>query len=110
MAVGGDIDSKMKGDNEMNGDGGVVEHNQVSSSVMTDSSNGSGSMMNGSSSSSRSRGAEKHSKVEVNCGDSGSTITVKATFKEDTIRFKFELSAGCFQLYEEVAKRFARVS
>ncbi|MCD9640167.1 hypothetical protein HAX54_025311 [Datura stramonium] len=106
MPVGGDADSQMKRDNEMDGDGGIIEHNQASSSAMTDSSNGSGSMMNGSSSSSRSRGAEKHSKVEANCGDSGSTITVKATYKEDTIRFKFELSAGCFQLYEEVAKRF----
>lgn len=108
MVVGGDVDSKMKGDNEMDGDGRVIEHNQASSSAMTDSSNGSGSgsMINGSSSSSHSRGAEKHSKVEVNCGDNGSTITVKATYKEDTIRFKFDLSAGCFQLYEDVAKRF----
>ncbi|XP_060216549.1 protein NLP9-like [Lycium barbarum] len=106
MAVGGDADSKMKGDNIMDGDGGVIEHNQASSSAMTDSSNGSGSMMHGSSSSSHSRRAHKHSKVEANCGDSGSTITVKATYKEDTIRFKFELSAGCFQLYEQVAKRF----
>ncbi|KAK6776195.1 hypothetical protein RDI58_027196 [Solanum bulbocastanum] len=106
MVVGGDVDSKMKGDNEMDGDGGVIEHNQASSSAMTDSSNGSGSMINGSSSSSRSRDGEKHSKVEVNCGDNGLTITVKATYKEDTIRFKFDLSAGCFQLYEDVAKRF----
>uniref|UniRef100_A0A0V0IWW3 Uncharacterized protein n=1 Tax=Solanum chacoense TaxID=4108 RepID=A0A0V0IWW3_SOLCH len=108
MVVGGDVDSKMKGDNEMDGDGRVIEHNQASSSAMTDSSNGSGSgsMINGSSSSSHSHGAEKHSKVEVNCGDNGSTITVKATYKEDTIRFKFDLSAGCFQLYEDVAKRF----
>nr|XP_016455855.1 PREDICTED: protein NLP9-like [Nicotiana tabacum] len=105
-AAGGDGDTKMKGDNEMDGDGGVIEHNQASSSAMTDSSNGSESMMNGSSSSSRSRGARNHSKVEANFGDSGSTITVKATYKEDTTRFKFEPSAGCFQLYEEVAKRF----
>ncbi|KAF3621143.1 Protein NLP9 [Capsicum annuum] len=106
-AVGGDTDNKIKRDTEIDGDGGVIEHNQASSSAMTDSSNGSGSMMNGSSSSSRSRGgAEKYSMVELNCGDSGSTITVKATYKEDTIRFKFELSAGCLQLYEEVAKRF----
>ncbi|KAF2321985.1 hypothetical protein GH714_005193 [Hevea brasiliensis] len=47
---------------------------------------------------------EKHSKVK--CDDHGSKITVKATYKEDTIRFKFEPSAGCFQLYEEIAKRF----
>ncbi|KAE9452826.1 hypothetical protein C3L33_15263, partial [Rhododendron williamsianum] len=33
-------------------------------------------------------------------------ITVKATYKEDMVRFKFEPSLGCSQLYEEVAKRF----
>ncbi|KAE8702942.1 Plant regulator RWP-RK family protein, putative isoform 2 [Hibiscus syriacus] len=35
-----------------------------------------------------------------------SKITVKATYKEYTARFKFEPSAVCFQLYEQVAKRF----
>ncbi|KAG6395488.1 hypothetical protein SASPL_146133 [Salvia splendens] len=33
-------------------------------------------------------------------------ITVKATDGENTVRFKFEPSAGCFELYSEVAKRF----
>jgi hypothetical protein len=31
---------------------------------------------------------------------------VKATYGDDTIQFKFEPSARCFQLYEEVEKRF----
>ncbi|XP_059305138.1 protein NLP8-like [Lycium ferocissimum] len=83
-----------KGSIEMDGDDNVMEHNKASSSGMTDSSNTSRSTMNGSSSSSR--------RVE----DGGSPITVKATYKEDKIRFKFEPSAGCFQLYEEVAKRY----
>ncbi|XVF29460.1 hypothetical protein REPUB_Repub15cG0123200 [Reevesia pubescens] len=87
------------------GDDGIVEHNhQPTSSSMTDSSNGSGSMLHGSSSSSQSFEEAKNSKVKTICVDSSSKITVKATYKEDTIRFKFDPSAGCFQLYEEVAK------
>ncbi|MCD7446629.1 hypothetical protein HAX54_012115 [Datura stramonium] len=93
--------TKTRGSTEMDGDG-IMEHNKASSSGMTDSSNTSRSTMNGSSSSSRSFGEQKRTKVE----DGGSQITVKATYKEDTIRFKFEPSAGSFQLYEEVAKRF----
>lgn len=90
------------------GDGGdgIVEHNQPTSSSMTDSSNGSGSMVNGSSSSSQSFDERKHSKCKTSCADSASKIIVKATYREDTIRFKFEPSLGCFLLYEDIAKRF----
>ncbi|XP_055820001.1 protein NLP9-like [Solanum dulcamara] len=102
MANTDDVEKKMKGSIETDGDDGVMEHNKVSSSGVTDSSNTSRSTMNGSSSSSRSSGERKHTTVE----DGGSQIAVKATYKEDKIRFKFEPSAGCFQLYEEVAKRF----
>ncbi|KAK9289270.1 hypothetical protein L1049_017746 [Liquidambar formosana] len=91
---------------EMNGDDGIVERSLPTSSGMTDSSNGSGSTMNGSSSSSPSLSDQKHLKIKTSVGDSGSKITVKATYKDDMVRFKFEPSAGCFQLYEEVAKRF----
>ncbi|CAI9777060.1 unnamed protein product [Fraxinus pennsylvanica] len=45
-------------------------------------------------------------RLRQDLGDNGSKITVKATYKEDTTRFKFEPTAGCFHLYEEVAKRF----
>ncbi|XP_022733569.1 protein NLP9-like [Durio zibethinus] len=94
-------------DTEMEGDDGIVEHNhRPISSSMTNSSNGSDSMLHGSSSSSQSFKGSKNSKLKTNCVDSSSKITVKATYKEDTVRFKFEPSAGCFQLYEEVAKRF----
>ncbi|KAI3459768.1 hypothetical protein Pfo_016433 [Paulownia fortunei] len=108
MTAGDEIDTKLKDDNGMDRDDGVVEHNQPTSSGMTDSSNGSGSgsMMNGSSSSSRSFGKRQNPKSETSYGDSGSKIIVKATYKEDTIRFKFEPAGGCVQLYEEVAKRF----
>ncbi|KAK4357833.1 hypothetical protein RND71_023443 [Anisodus tanguticus] len=94
--------TKKKANTEMDGDDIIIEHNKASSSGMADSSNMSRSTMNGSSSSSHSFGEKKHTKVE----DGGSQITVKAIYKEDKIRFKFEPSVGCFQLYEEVAKRF----
>lgn len=91
-------------DTSMNGEDGIDDHNQSSSSGMTESSNGS--LMNGSSSSSPSFNGVKNTKTEMLFGDEGSKITVKATYKEDTVRFKYERSAGWFQLYEEVAKRF----
>lgn len=87
-------------------DDGIVEHNRPASSSMTDSSDGSGSIMHGSSSSSQSFEEGKHSKERTSSHDSGSKVTVKATYKDDTIRFKFEPSDGCFQLYDEVSKRF----
>ncbi|KAK9059143.1 hypothetical protein SSX86_021762 [Deinandra increscens subsp. villosa] len=95
MANGDDMDTSMNDDHDH-------DHNQSTSSGMTDSSNGS--MMNGSSSSSPSFSGLKNPKV-VSC-DEGSKLTVKATYKEDTVRFKFEPSSGWFQIYEEVAKRF----
>ncbi|KAL2507243.1 Protein NLP9 [Forsythia ovata] len=105
VAAGDEIYTTFKGDIGVDGDA-VFEHNQPTSSGMTDSSSGPGSTMKGSSSSSRSCGERKHSQTEASCGESSSKITVKATYKEDTIRFKFDPSAGCFQLYEEIAKRF----
>ncbi|TKY67481.1 NLP8 protein [Spatholobus suberectus] len=85
---------------------GADEHNHPTSSSTTDSSNGFGSMMHGSSSCSQSFENQKHSKVKSTCVDSGSKIIVKASYRGDTIRFKFDPFAGCFQLYEEVATRF----
>lgn len=80
-----------------------VEHNQRVSSGMTDSSNGSGtgSMMKGSSSSSHSFRKRQNPITE---GES--KVTIKATYKEDTFRFKLEAAGGCIQLYEVVAERF----
>ncbi|KAE8704453.1 hypothetical protein F3Y22_tig00110450pilonHSYRG00101 [Hibiscus syriacus] len=69
-------------DIRMERDDGIIEHNHGPTSSMADSLNGSFSV------------------------DSSSKITVKATYKDNTIRFKFEPSSGCFQPYEEVAKRF----
>jgi hypothetical protein len=93
-------------DTKMEGDDGNVEHNQPTSSSMTDSSNGTGSMMHGSISSSSSFEERKHSKVQTSFCDGDLKITVKASYKEDIIRFKFDPSAGCLQLYKEVSNRF----
>ncbi|CAJ1933363.1 unnamed protein product [Sphenostylis stenocarpa] len=90
----------------VDGGEGIDEHNHPNSSSTTNSSNGSGSMMHGSSSCSQSLENQKHSKVKSTCVDSGSKMIVKASYRGDTIRFKFDPSAGCFQLYEEVATRF----
>ncbi|KAK4489098.1 hypothetical protein RD792_004892 [Penstemon davidsonii] len=84
------------------GDDGPVEHSQVTSSGTTDSSNESGSLMGGCTSSSGSFGQKTPTKII----DSGSKITAKAIYKEDMIRFKFDPCARCYELYEEVAKRF----
>ncbi|KAF5950408.1 hypothetical protein HYC85_012401 [Camellia sinensis] len=99
---------------EADDDGVVIEHNQPttssgmtdsssgSGSGMTDSSSGSGSRAHGSSSSSPSFGEQQeHTKLQTS-----SKITVKATYKEDTVRFKFEPCGGCHKLYDEVGKRF----
>ncbi|KAE9593310.1 putative transcription factor Nin-like family [Lupinus albus] len=86
--------------------GGAVEHNHPTPSSMTDSSSGSGSTMHGSSSSSQISENQKQSKRKSTCVDSESKIIAKATYREDTIRFKFDPSIGCSQLYAEVATRF----
>ncbi|KAI5653548.1 hypothetical protein M9H77_30735 [Catharanthus roseus] len=99
-------DAKEKNSYVLDGDDGVLEQSHPTSSSMTDSSNGSGSMMNGSSSCSRSFAKQKHSKDEASFEECGSKITVKASYKDDTVRFKFDPSFGCFNLYEEVARRF----
>ncbi|KAL5543213.1 hypothetical protein UlMin_010923 [Ulmus minor] len=98
--------SKLGMDTVGNKEDGTTEHNQPASSSMTDSSNGCGSMMNGSSSSSQSFEECKHPKAKASCVDGESKIIVKATYKEDMVRFKFDTSGGCLQLYEEIAKRF----
>lgn len=95
-AVNVSVDSRMDDGDRL------VELNQPTTSSMTDSSNAS--MTHGSSSSSPDFGEPKSAKTEI-C-EVDSRITVKATYKEDTIRFKFDPCLGCFQLYEEIAKRF----
>ncbi|KAF9679197.1 hypothetical protein SADUNF_Sadunf07G0115000 [Salix dunnii] len=94
-------------DTKIEGDDRNVECIQPTCSSMTDSSNGSGSIMHGSTSSSPRLEGRKHSEEKTSFGDGDLKITVKARYREDTIRFKFDPSAaGCFQLYEEVSKRF----
>ena len=90
----------------VDGDAGVVERNHLTSSSLTDSSSGSGSMMHSISSGSQSFKNQNQSNVKSTIVDSGSKLIVKAIYREDTIRFKFDRSAGCLRLYEEVAARF----
>ncbi|RYR22914.1 hypothetical protein Ahy_B03g068203 isoform C [Arachis hypogaea] len=73
------------------------EHHNPATSSMSDSSNDSGS---------RKFENRKHLKAKSPCVDRGSKIIVKAAYKEDMIRFKFDPAAGCLQLYEQVATRF----
>ncbi|KAH0744028.1 hypothetical protein KY290_032021 [Solanum tuberosum] len=65
MTVRVDVNTNMKGDNEIDGDGGVTKHKQANFSTMTDSSNMSKLMLNDRSTSSRGHSAEKLSKVEA---------------------------------------------
>ncbi|CAH8374076.1 unnamed protein product [Eruca vesicaria subsp. sativa] len=82
--------------------GNIMEPNKYKS----DSSNGSGAVMLRSSSTFMDGGNQMRTN-KSNSSESGSKmITVKATYREDTIRFKFEPLVGCLQLYKEVRKRF----
>lgn len=76
----------------------LTEHSHPTSSSMTDSSSGSAS----------SHPTFKKSSKEVLASntDGGTTITVKATYKDDTVRFKFIPSNGCPHLFEEIGKRY----
>lgn len=86
--------------------GNIIEPNQSISCSISDSSNGSGAVMLGSSSTSMEDWNQMRTH-NSNSGESGSTtLIVKATYREDTVRFKFEPSVGCPQLYKEVGKRF----
>ncbi|WZZ40517.1 protein NLP8 isoform X1 [Brassica napus] len=86
--------------------GSINEPNQSVSCSMSGSSNGSGAVMLRSSSTSMDDSNQVRTQ-KSNSSESGSTkLTVKATYREDTIRFKFVPSLGCSQLYKEVGKRF----
>lgn len=85
-------------------DNQISERRYPSCSNRTDSSSGSAS-----SGQITKRNVEtgvlpvETSKLPVN---SGPVISVKATYKEDMVRFKFYPSMGCSQLLEEIGKRF----
>lgn len=80
----------------------TTQNSQPSSSVMTNSSQGSEtvSTMNCSSS------ISQNSMAEAIYEEGVPKVTIKATYKEDTVRFKFEAAGGCSLLYEEIGKRF----
>ncbi|URE24055.1 RWP-RK domain [Musa troglodytarum] len=71
---------------------GIVEHSHPSSG-MTDSSDGRASRP----------GFEKSMAL---ISRTGTLITVKATYKGDTVRFKFSPSMGSHHLFEEIGRRF----
>ncbi|CAA2982057.1 Hypothetical predicted protein [Olea europaea subsp. europaea] len=78
MAAADEIDNKWKGDDA------VMEHIQLTSPGVTESSNGSRSTMNVSSSSSGSFGERKHPKPEARCEDDSSKIIVKHAYSKNT--------------------------
>ncbi|KAL1226341.1 Protein NLP9 [Cardamine amara subsp. amara] len=83
----------------------IVERNQSISSSMSDSSNSSGAVVLESSMEQNWNQIRTHN----NSGESGSssTLIVKATYRDDTVRFKLDpYLVGCSQLYKEVGKRF----
>ncbi|CAA6667741.1 unnamed protein product [Spirodela intermedia] len=84
------------------GDAGErADQNHLSSSGMTDSSNASESS---------SQTFKKGFNGSDHDGDPGAAVaaavTVKATYREDTVRFKFFPEMGCLQLLEEIGRRF----
>ncbi|KAF8703577.1 hypothetical protein HU200_032392 [Digitaria exilis] len=72
------------------------EHTHPSTSGMTDSSSGSAS----------SQPTFKGNPEHVIKDRSSPSLTVKATYNGDTVRFKFLPSMGWYHLLEEIAKRF----
>ncbi|XP_042415455.1 protein NLP2-like [Zingiber officinale] len=95
--VSGSSSSAILSKNQMNSeaDGGNLENsNPSSSSSMTDSSSDS---------------ALHHSsfrKSGISISKTLPFVTVKATYKEDTVRFKYFPSIGSHYLFEEVGRRF----
>ncbi|GLJ16042.1 hypothetical protein SUGI_0266360 [Cryptomeria japonica] len=78
-----------------------------SSSAITNSSNGSeSSLFHPSDSGSPTDSIVDISQKEILIKDESLRITVKATYKEDTVRFKLPSTSGYSELCEEVAQRF----
>lgn len=78
----------------------LKEHgHHPTSSSMTDSSSGSAS-------SCPTFKKSPKTKASATDTDVSTVITVKATYKNDTVRFKFIPSMGCHQLFEEIGKRY----
>lgn len=99
------MNANLNKDQGMNEDDAVGKCNHPTCSVTTDSTNSSRSSSMGNGSPSSSGSSDKIQKPAIET-ISGYKITVKATYMEDTIRFKFETAGGYFELYEEIAKRF----
>ncbi|KAJ4756481.1 Plant regulator RWP-RK family protein [Rhynchospora pubera] len=85
--------------------GGTRDQSHLVSSSMTDSSSGSASSH---PTFKKKPDCEKPMSVDVN--GAVPFVTVKATYKEDTVRFKFGPSLGYAKLSEEIEKRFKLLS
>ncbi|KAH9315001.1 hypothetical protein KI387_023628 [Taxus chinensis] len=76
-------------------------------SAISNSSAGSGSLLlHGSDASSPTESIGDVAAKEIHIKDESLRTTVKATYKEDTVRFKLPLTSGYSELCKEVAKRF----
>ncbi|XP_010908915.2 protein NLP2 [Elaeis guineensis] len=75
----------------------IIEQSHPSYSSMADSSSGSASSC---------PTVKRSLKNNMSATDFGSAIRVKATYKEDTVRFRFSLSMGFHQLIQVIEKRF----
>ncbi|EOA23476.1 hypothetical protein CARUB_v10016665mg [Capsella rubella] len=85
----------------------IVEPNPSISNSMSDSSNSSGAVVLGSSSASIEQNWNPITHNTSGESGSSSILTVKATYRDDTVRFKLDpYLVGCSQLYGEVGKRF----
>ncbi|KAJ4904174.1 Protein NLP8 [Raphanus sativus] len=98
------VDNAIKLEDDIITNGSFMEVNANRSN--SDSSNGSGAAMLRSSSPSMDNRNQMRTQKGNSSESGSSTLTVKATYREDTTRFKFEPSVGCLQLYREVGKRF----
>jgi PB1 domain/RWP-RK domain len=99
------LDQLQTGNLNLECNGGAKDQSHPTSSSMTDSSSGSAS--------SHPTFKKNPNCVKPTSGDISNDVpfvTVKATYKEDMVRFKFVPSTGHEKLSEEIEKRFKLLS
>lgn len=87
-----------------------TEHNRITEGRYAACSNRTDSSRDSSSSDQTLKKSVEIGMLRMETDDSPlnscTSIRVKANYKEDMVRFKFNLSLGCRQLFEEIGKRF----
>ncbi|XP_074571577.1 protein NLP2-like [Curcuma longa] len=87
-----------------------TEHNRITEGRYAACSNRTDSSRDSSSSDQTLKKSVEIGLLRMETDDSPlnscTSIRVKANYKEDMVRFKFNLSLGCRQLFEEIGKRF----